>query len=389
VNNTESPVKQGVKRITVAQRPAQRPAKIRKVKQGDNVTVIVMKDDDNNEEDTSSDTAIKETSSLTETKLDTWSVSDSGSDKIKVLNNITRKKDVMECHVCSDTFDMVAAMKRHYSELHPDTKPFSCDLCNKRFDRKENLSRHVRIHTGDRRYVCNHCGKGYTDPSGLKKHVIAKHASDLYSCDVCCNATFRSKDSLNRHLSKHLETIKDAITDNASKLNKVDDGSERVVIEVDDIEAVRDENTLDHIGNVNLIVNEINDDIITGQPMKRYVNVKKELTDAVTEIIITAAQHDQLTQQQQQESSEASENIEEDMLQLQQEDQFVMPVEMTAQHVALNIASPQQKEKNSPAEVVQQVISQDHLVTVSITTNQEIQQTIPNLGTYISTTTSI
>ena len=123
------------------------------------------------------------------------------------MRSAQRKRDVLSCHICNEEYDMVSAIRRHYSEQHPGMKPFACESCGKRFDRKENLNRHVRIHTGDRRYVCNHCGKGYTDPSGLKKHVLSKHSHIQFPCNVC-NANFKSKDSLNRHLTKHLTELK-------------------------------------------------------------------------------------------------------------------------------------------------------------------------------------
>ena len=122
-------------------------------------------------------------------------------------NMVHKKRNMLTCHICGDNFDMVSAIRRHYNTNHPGNKPFACDSCGKRFDRKENLNRHIRIHTGDRRYVCNHCGKGYTDPSGLKKHVLSKHSNLVFPCQFC-KATFKSKDSMNRHLTKHLQDYK-------------------------------------------------------------------------------------------------------------------------------------------------------------------------------------
>ena len=137
------------------------------------------------------------------------------------ISNAQRKRDVLRCHICSEEFDMVSAIRRHYTEQHPGMKPFACESCGKRFDRKENLNRHVRIHTGDRRYICNHCGKGYTDPSGLKKHVLSKHSDIHYPCNVC-NANFKSKDSLNRHLTKHLTEMKNKKDNDYNGLTTLD-----------------------------------------------------------------------------------------------------------------------------------------------------------------------
>jgi len=115
-------------------------------------------------------------------------------------------KYTLTCHLCDDEFALVSAFRRHYFDEHPGIKPFSCVVCSKRFDRKENLIRHIRIHTGDRRYICNFCSKGYTDPSGLKKHVVSKHSGTKFTCDMC-QAIFSSKDGYTKHLSKHLRNI--------------------------------------------------------------------------------------------------------------------------------------------------------------------------------------
>ncbi|XP_066936197.1 zinc finger and BTB domain-containing protein 49-like [Clytia hemisphaerica] len=124
----------------------------------------------------------------------------------------TGAKYTLSCHICpNEEFEAVSTFRRHYITMHPGVKAFSCDVCQKRFDRKENLMRHIRIHTGDRRYICNFCGKGYTDPSGLKKHVNAKHANEkkIFKCDICQD-TFPNKVILDKHYVQH-----DASTDPA------------------------------------------------------------------------------------------------------------------------------------------------------------------------------
>ncbi|XP_066936056.1 zinc finger and BTB domain-containing protein 49-like [Clytia hemisphaerica] len=77
----------------------------------------------------------------------------------------------MICHICSKEIETIKAFKEHFRAEHPDMKPFQCDICGKGFEKKENLTRHIRVHTNDRIYSCDLCGKSYTDGSSLKKHV--------------------------------------------------------------------------------------------------------------------------------------------------------------------------------------------------------------------------
>ena len=47
---------------------------------------------------------------------------------------------------------------------------FACDHCDKRFNRKENLTRHLKNH-GDKIHICDVCSKAFTRSDLLKRHV--------------------------------------------------------------------------------------------------------------------------------------------------------------------------------------------------------------------------
>jgi hypothetical protein len=51
-------------------------------------------------------------------------------------------------------------------------KPYSCDLCARRFNSKYNVIRHLKQYHADRRmFKCNICGRDYKWIDSLNKHM--------------------------------------------------------------------------------------------------------------------------------------------------------------------------------------------------------------------------
>ncbi|KAI8591952.1 hypothetical protein BDZ88DRAFT_392775, partial [Geranomyces variabilis] len=47
---------------------------------------------------------------------------------------------------------------------------YKCTRCNAAFNRRHDLSRHVRIHEGIRPYFCQQCGRGFSRQDALARH---------------------------------------------------------------------------------------------------------------------------------------------------------------------------------------------------------------------------
>ncbi|KAI8988138.1 hypothetical protein BDF20DRAFT_790357, partial [Mycotypha africana] len=50
-------------------------------------------------------------------------------------------------------------------------KSFSCHLCDKTFDRKHDLSRHIStVHNGERAFACAECSSTFSRKDALARH---------------------------------------------------------------------------------------------------------------------------------------------------------------------------------------------------------------------------
>jgi uncharacterized C2H2 Zn-finger protein len=82
------------------------------------------------------------------------------------------------------------------------SRPFSCSVCQQRFERKCNLTTHMRTHgTSDKDLVsCPEpgCTKVYTRQPDVNRHIKTAHEGRQWPC-FQCGKVFKRKDILTRH----------------------------------------------------------------------------------------------------------------------------------------------------------------------------------------------
>ncbi|KRY86409.1 Zinc finger protein Xfin [Trichinella pseudospiralis] len=87
-----------------------------------------------------------------------------------------------------------------------DGRKWKCHFCDKRFKRKYDRMRHIRVHTGhyvnERPYKCYLCERGFRTPSALKDHALFHAGKRRYLCSICRKGFF-SRRCLTRHRFVH------------------------------------------------------------------------------------------------------------------------------------------------------------------------------------------
>ena len=120
-------------------------------------------------------------------------------------SNAKEKKQLsglFRCNVCSGIFDTAALLKSHLDNHpnFPSSKAFACDQCDMKFAHKQNLRRHLAVHTGEKPFLCKFCGKTFPTATNQKRHERI-HLGRRVACEYC-SSTFTQSGDLKKHIRK-------------------------------------------------------------------------------------------------------------------------------------------------------------------------------------------
>lgn len=92
------------------------------------------------------------------------------------------------------------------SKTPPHERPYPCPVeqCDRRFSRSDELTRHIRIHTGQKPFQCKICYRAFSRSDHLTTHIRTHTGEKPFSCDVC-GRKFARSDEKKRHTKVHLK----------------------------------------------------------------------------------------------------------------------------------------------------------------------------------------
>ena len=104
------------------------------------------------------------------------------------------------CNLCNQSFSTQGSLKRHQESVHRQSAGFSCQVCGKRFYRKDHLGRHMKVHQSA--VLFSHsaaCPMDATVAAAATTTAAAAFSSSQEAvCDLCAK-TFASQKTMKRH----------------------------------------------------------------------------------------------------------------------------------------------------------------------------------------------
>ncbi|KAM9333842.1 early growth response protein 1-like [Pholidichthys leucotaenia] len=107
------------------------------------------------------------------------------------------------CQIAQPGQQRKSAVGRQRKTL-PHERPYACPTegCDRRFSRSDELTRHVRVHTGQKPFHCRICMRSFSRSDHLTTHIRTHTGEKPFACAEC-GRKFARSDERKRHSKIH------------------------------------------------------------------------------------------------------------------------------------------------------------------------------------------
>lgn len=129
--------------------------------------------------------------------------------KMVLMSHIQRlHEEYFVCQYCNSEFSNQVLYDTHVKSCESIKRRFTCDICPASFDRSDNVLEHKKRRHGTDVFPCNICSKQFVRESKRNEHMAKVHSkvkmkNKLNADCVVCQRKFDSKGELVRHMKSH------------------------------------------------------------------------------------------------------------------------------------------------------------------------------------------
>jgi KRAB domain-containing zinc finger protein len=117
------------------------------------------------------------------------------------------------CVKCPMTFSCESKLEAH-QVVHTDDKPFTCNKCGRQYKYMHSLTEHLQTHATDNPKKCQYCGLMFESRNRLKIHWAETAGDGIHNINIkshpcnICDKVFDSRYGLKRHMLSHTDERK-------------------------------------------------------------------------------------------------------------------------------------------------------------------------------------